>query len=275
MVKNMKLIKGIFSGLLLIFMMTVLVGCNKLGVIQEYKYDDSNYIAGNKAFSSVMNKINIDWIVGNIFITQSNNHEVIIREETDIDIEEKYKMHYYFDGDTLNVKFCGSMTLIDYTYKTKNLYVFLPSEINEIEINDVSADINVNLVSIVELDIDNVSGDITIEDSTLKYLEIDNTSGEIMIFKDTFNMCDISTVSGNMGLSFVALPKDMSIESVSADITLYINDKESMAIEFETVSGKVKSNLEYKKEKDIYIFNSKDKVFEVETVSGDLIVNKK
>ena len=85
LVKNMKLIKGIFSGLLLIFMMTVLVGCNKLGVIQEYKYDDSNYIAGNKAFSSVMNKINIDWIVGNIFITQSNNHEVIIREETDID----------------------------------------------------------------------------------------------------------------------------------------------------------------------------------------------
>ena len=74
----MKAIKSVFPGLLLIFMMTMLVGCNKLGVIQEYKYDDSNYVAGNKAFSSVMNKINIDWIVGNIFIIQSSNHEVLL-----------------------------------------------------------------------------------------------------------------------------------------------------------------------------------------------------
>lgn len=275
LVNNMKILKSIFTGLLLIFVITILVGCNKLGVIQEYNYDDSNYIAGNKAFSSVMNKINIDWIVGNIFITQSSNHEVIIREETDIDIEEKYKMHYYFDGDTLNIKFCGSMTLVDYKYKTKNLYVFLPSEINEIEINNVSADVNVNLVNIVNLDIDNVSGDIIIEDCTLKTLEIGNTSGEVIIFKDTVETFDLSSVSGNIGLSFITLPKDISIETVSADITLYITDKDSMAIEFESISGKVKSNLEYQKENDIYIFKAKDKIFEIETVSGDIIINKK
>ena len=82
--------------ILLLSLLLLLSGCGiKVGV-EIYTYDDSNYSIGNKAFTEQINEITIDWIAGNVFIEKSTNHELIIREETDVNIEDKYKMHYLF-----------------------------------------------------------------------------------------------------------------------------------------------------------------------------------
>ena len=110
---------------ILMFLCVFLTGCSKLSVVQEYVYNDSNYEIGNKAFNDEIETIEIDWIVGNINIIQSTNHELIIREEIDLEIDDKYKMHYKLDETKLDIKFSASTNFLNYNFKTKNLYVFL------------------------------------------------------------------------------------------------------------------------------------------------------
>ena len=121
--------KKIVLFLTLILFIITLSGCQSLNVISEYLYNDKDYEIGNKAYDpSVYNieTIEVDWIVGNVYILQSSNHEIIIREETDIEIEDKFKMHYKLEDNTLDIKFAKSCNLLEYKYKIKNLYIFLP-----------------------------------------------------------------------------------------------------------------------------------------------------
>lgn len=271
--------KKIVLFLTLILFIITLSGCQSLNVISEYLYNDKDYEIGNKAYDpSVYNieTIEVDWIVGNVYILQSSNHEIIIREETDIEIEDKFKMHYKLEDNTLDIKFAKSCNLLEYKYKIKNLYIFLPSQINEITINNVSSDISINYVNIKDLEINNASGDIVIEDATIDELQINNVSGEIIILDDEINSVEIDTTSGDLGMSFLKMPHELDISSTSANITLYILNTDIVSIEFETISGKLESNLQYTKNEDTYVFNGKlDDNYEVETVSGSLVINKK
>lgn len=270
-----KLIFKISFFIVLFIGIITLTGCNKLNVVTSYVYDDTNYSVGNKAFGFSIDTINIDWIAGNVYIIQSSNSEIIIREDVDIEIEDQYRMHYLYEDGVLNVKYTASIKLLEYTFKTKDLYLMLPATANEININNVSSDIHIQMVNINDLDIDNVSGYINIEDTTVNELEIENISGEIILFDNYMNVVDIDTVSGNVGLSFKTLPNDIDVSSTSAIISIYMKETESLGVEFETVSGELRTNLEYTKVDDYYNFNNSILKYEVDTVSGDLKILKK
>lgn len=265
---------------LLIIINMGLLGCSKLNVNQKYIYDDSEYSIGNKAFKEItINEINIDWIVGNVYVEQSSNHELIIRESIDIDIDEKYKMHYLLKDDVLNIKYTSSLPILSYKFKNKDLYVYLPTEIEKININNVSADISINNVNIHTLTINNVSGYINIDSNTINALTIDNVSGEIILINNKVTQCNIASVSGNIGMSYLALPKKMDISLTSATMTLYLNTKDSLKISFSTISGKFISDLDYTTKDNYYLINNSssqiESVYEVDTVSGNLKIRKK
>lgn len=265
---------------LLIIINMGLLGCSKLNVNQKYIYDDSEYSIGNKAFKEItINEINIDWIVGNVYVEQSSNHELIIRESIDIDIDEKYKMHYLLKDDVLNIKYTSSLPILIYKFKNKDLYVYLPTEIEKININNVSADISINNVNIHTLTINNVSGYINIDSNTINALTIDNVSGEIILINNKVTQCNIASVSGNIGMSYLALPKKMDISLTSATMTLYLNTKDSLKISFSTISGKFISDLDYTTKDNYYLINNSssqiESVYEVDTVSGNLKIRKK
>lgn len=253
---------------ILMFLCIFLTGCSKLSVVQEYVYNDSNYEIGNKAFNDEIETIEIDWIVGNINIIQSTNHELIIREEIDLEIDDKYKMHYKLDENKLDIKFSASTNFLNYNFKTKNLYVFLPTVINKVKINNVSADIKINYVNIQNLEIENISGDIEVYNCKISDLEINNISGEMIIFDDEVEIIDIESISGNIGLNLIKLPQKLDIETTSASLTLYINEYDEFSIEFKSISGTLKSNLKYNIEGRVYIFNNGTLKYQVETISG-------
>ena len=217
--------------------------------------------------------------MGNIYVVQSSNHELIIREDVDINAEDKYKMHYCLFGDVLDIKFCGSMDLIDYKYKAKDLYIFLPSALNSIEINNESSDVTIESLEIKYIDIFNGSGDIMLTKVTSDNLTIENKSGEIIILDSKITELDITSMSGNMGLSFENLPNEFEVTTISANIVIYIYNTQKIKLEFETVSGKLETKLDYQKEGNEYVFGpsaiSFVSEFEIETVSGNVKVCKK
>lgn len=273
-------LKLIFSCLIIMLMCT-LTGCSKLLVEREYIYNDSKYSIGNKAFGEItINEINIDWIAGNIYIQESSNHEIIIREDVDTDIDDKYKMHYYLEDDVLDIKYAASNLYLNYTFKTKDLYVYLPQRINIIEINNVSANIDISSVSITKLEIDNVSGDININSSSITKLEIENVSGEVIAMGINNTYCSIESTSGNIGLSFNVLPKSIKVNTASASSTIYIKDYECLVFKFSSVSGRFTSAFEYNEVSgynviDYYHLKEDSCYLEMSTVSGNLKIKKK
>ena len=188
-------------------------------------------------------------------------------------------MHYCLFGDVLDIKFCGSMDLIDYKYKTKDLYIFLPSSLNYIEINNESSDINIENVEIKYIEILNGSGDIMLTKVTSDSVAIENKSGEIIILDTKIKELDITTMSGNVGLSFLELPTELDITTMSAKVVIYISDTQKIKVEFETVSGKLESKLDYQKDGNEYIFGPSAISFvskvEIETISGNVKVCRK
>ena len=271
--------RKIINLIIIIFCVLIITGCSAFHVYDSYVYNDTNYSIGNKVFHSEINTIDVDWRIGNVYVVQSTNHEFIIREEVDINAEDKYKMHYCLFGDVLDIKFCGSMDLIDYKYKTKDLYIFLPSTLNHIEITNGSSDVNIENVEIKYIDIINGSGDIMLTKVTSDNVAIDNKSGEIIILDTKIKELDINTFSGNVGLSFLELPTELEVTTTSAKVVIYISDTQKIKVEFETVSGELESKLDYQKEGNEYIFGPSAISFvskvEIETISGNVKVCRK
>lgn len=265
---------------LLIIINAVLLGCSGLNVNQQYIYDDTEYGIGNKAFGEILiNEIDIDWIVGNIYIEESSNHEIIIRENIDIDIEEQYKMHYLLKDDVLDVKYTSSLQSLNYKFKNKDLYVYLPSEIKNININNVSSDISINNVNINSLTINSVSGYINIDSNVINQLKIDNTSGEIILMNNKVSTCEVNSVSGNIGMSYSLMPTTMNISTTSASLTLYLNLNDCLNVSYTSISGKLSSDVEYIEKDGYFIINSSnvqsDKNYKINTISGNLKIRKK
>ena len=261
----------------IILIMLFISGCSNNVAIDHYQYDDTNYQVGNMTFTESISKINIDWIVGDIIIDKSETEEIIIREDVDVNVDDSLKMHYYLNDGLLDIKFCGNLDKINHTYKTKKLYIYIPSNTiaPNTSINNISADITIQNVYFYDLDIKNISGDIDIQKTEIDLIEIENTSGNIFLFYSSINYIEIESVSGKIGISYENGPVSASINSVSGGVTIYIDEKDITAFEYETVSGDFKTNLEYTKDKNVYIFNEGNEVFEVETVSGYLKVLKK
>lgn len=269
--------KKIISIIFLLTIICFLSACGPGIIIDPYVYDDTNYKIGNMTFTETINMINVDWIVGDIVIQKSETEEIIIREDVDVNIDDSLKMHYYLNEGTLDIKFCGNLQKINYDYKVKKLYIYLPSSSNlkKIDINNISADISIKNVNINSLDIENISGDIDVEKVNINSLDIDNTSGSILLFYSNIDYIEIESVSGTVGISYDKKPTTLSIESVSGGISIYISEKENISFSFETVSGNFKTNIQYIKEKDIYKFNDGTDNFSIETVSGYFKVLKK
>ena len=108
---------------------------------------------------------------------------------------------------------------------------------------------------------------------------IENKSGEIIILDTKIKELDITTMSGNVGLSFLELPTELDITTMSAKVVIYISDTQKIKVEFESVSGKLESKLDYQKDGDEYIFGPSAISFvskaEIETVSGNVKVCRK
>jgi len=261
--------------ILFLLFIFILSGCTSLSVFQYYVYDDSNYNIGNKAYNGEVQTIQIDWIVGNINIIKSTNHEIIINEEVDIEIEDIFKVHSKLENNILDIKFAGSSCKLEHSYKVKNLYVYLPTEINEININNISADIKINFVNIKDLTINNISGDIMIEDTSLNKVNLRNTSGEIIMMNNKINIVEVTSISGNVGLSFVNSPEKIVATTTSANVIIYIASQEQISATFESVLGKFSSNLDYQQEGNLYKFNNGGYLYSISSVSGNFKILKK
>ena len=251
-------------------------GCkNSMNVQTKYVYDDTNYKFGNMTYKENIDTIDIDWVVGDVYIEKNSTESIIVREDMNENTENDYRVHHLVTDNKLSIKFTKSFEYLDYQFLLKKVYIYIPETVLNININCQSSNIEIKDIKTLNININNISGDTNIDNAEIENLKLNNISGELLLFNSIIKNNDINTVSGNIGLSFLELPSNIKIQTTSGTINLYVRNNDSFIIEYESVSGELSSKLAYVKEKTFYNFNNGNICYKIESVSGNLKILEK
>ena len=121
-----------------------------------------NYTSGNFTYQAKdVDKINIDWAVGNVNVKSSDSGELSVSEDKD-DLTNSEKLHWYIEDKTLKIEFSESGFNFKHIFKSnKNLTVEVPSNA-DIEISTGVANINIDKVTMENVKIETGTGNTTL-----------------------------------------------------------------------------------------------------------------
>ena len=289
LIKKLALITTIFAASLFI-----LPACST-NVIRYEKYANADlYTVGSASISaSEVNKIEIDWVNGNVEIEQTSSNTLQVIEEKSAE-SEKERMRYYLDGNVLKVKYCESGLRGDINVQNKNLRVELPAGI-ALDIDCVAASVTIGVMEVKELSLESVSGSVTAERIVCdeaefetvsgkisvgeligKSLSIDSVSGDVSLTRLSVGALEAETVSGNLSFC-VQQALTAEVESTSGNVTFTLGNGLGATVRLETATGKFNTEKKHGKtgsRYDVYGADgaSTECMIEVDVFSGNVYI---
>lgn len=266
--------KRILNLLLLIPIIVLLIGCKKNIVDCSYVYDDSKYGIGNISFEQQVEKISVDWLVGNIIIKPQDSNELIIREEKDTTLNDDYKFRYLLENNQVDVKFTKSFEELNYNFRIKNLYLFLPTTVKELSITSHNSTIKCDGVTLDKLIINGEKSSINIDSSNIQCLNISSKKEDIIIFNDKLKEVRIETESSNIGILVNPELTSLDIKTKAGNVSFYVSNNFDCNVYFKS-DGAFKSKLNFKQDNDNYIFNQGTNSYSITSETGNLSIFEK
>ena len=193
-------------------------------------------------------KLDIDWISGEIEIIRGA--DFTISEEV---IDGKYYPLYWYSQDgIIHIAYVESgLSNSKISGLSKRLTITCPYDLENINIDNVSASIKIDLDDLKKVDIDNISGKVNIKANAIEVTDIDTVSGDINL--TIYDTTDISIID---------------IDSVSGDANIKLDSSRGYDLKHGTVSGKYTTDFT----NSIISLNQFDMY--VDTVSGSLDIKK-
>lgn len=130
----------------------------------------------------------------------------------------------------------------------------------ELEIDSVSANVDVSGVAPAKLSIDSVSGDVAVAGAAPREINVETVSGNVRMTVNS-NDVEVQSVSGNLTLRG-RMAGDVKTETVSGDIDVVVNGESVHELTASTVSG----------DADIRTALASGGEIKLESVSGDLLL---
>lgn len=165
----------------------LMAGChiNHKGDI-KFKYEHpERYQTGDAVISQPVSDIDVSWLEGQIDIVYADHPEVRIYEVLDSTLPDSLRMHWHVDDEgCLDIQFCKSGSYRVEQLKglnyNKHLTIEVPrgTAVDEIDMNLVSANVNIDSVATRELNVDGVFFSVTAYYPTLpEEINIDGVDG--------------------------------------------------------------------------------------------------
>jgi DUF4097 and DUF4098 domain-containing protein YvlB len=248
-------------------------------------------------------KIKIDWVSGNVTLRVGSGSDITLSESSYRTLTESQKMRYSVSSDgTLKINFCDDLDSIfnwfdlDANMPSKSLVVEVPASLagalQDVEIEVVSASVDLSGVYGVETDIDSVSGAINCTDVSVDKLNLGSTSGSIvcentkaqqlnlnnvsgsMRAEGEFAEIDAETVSGSARLSCATVPSKINVDGVSGSITVALPETAAFTARLDTVSGSISCDFPGTLGSDMVVVGDGSANYRFGTVSGSLRIEK-
>lgn len=152
------------------------------------------------------------------------------------------------------------------------------ADVRLLALKSSSGDIDCENVSCESSNIATISGDIACRAQT-GHIEISSTSGDTELFGMNADSA-VQTVSGDITLRFDDMPGALRAKSTSGDIKLFIPENDGFAINYNRVSGDLRSDfnlmtsLNERSGTAVYR-NGSERVYDISTISGDIKIYKR
>lgn len=260
--------------LLLLGVLTIGLGIGtfifRMGSSYTDTYSETQSSSGEVSAAQIRN-LNIEWVNGSITI-QSGGTDVITFSETGIGEQMVWKQA----GDTLMIQFRKSKVPFGLSFdSSKDLVITVPPNwlCNELDINSVSAKIEVSDLTADEIDLENVSGNCTFENCSTNELTVDTVSGNV-IYEGTLYTMNCNSVSANCTLTTGVQPRELSLDSVSGDLILELPEHCGFSASIDSMSGSISSEFGTTASKGHHSHGDGSCRITADTLSGDIIIRK-
>ena len=268
----------------------------KLSDSTQFIYDNEElYEVGNGITNVKVDRVEIDWIYGDIKVAYHSLDNIRITEKSDTDLSDDMVMRYRIVGTTLKIKYCasGSWSFNDIE---KDLTLYLP---NGLILDELNIDTKTDVVTLTELNAVNLtvkggSASVMLDNCNVSNeMTLETVSGNLHVTADKINKLKIETVSGRMNILAESI-EDIEIEttsgktildcgyigtaninSVSGGVELKLPEDSAFTVRYSSVSGKLTSALDYTKEEKAYHINGGGRGYKISTNSGDVSIAKR
>ena len=248
-------------------------------------------------------KIKIDWVAGSINLRVGTSDEIVFSESSYRELSDRQKMRYTVsDSGVLQLHYCENLENIldwfklDANMPAKTLTMEVPAsligQLTNLEIDSVSAGIDLSGVygektqmdtvsgevrcsdvKANEIDISTTSGAIVCENSSAQKLEIDNVSGSIRV-EGEYSRINVDTVSGTTNLSLANNPESIEVDGVSGSVTVALPADASFTARLDTVSGKISCAFPGTIGSDMVVVGGGEASYRFNSVSGGVNIEK-
>lgn len=240
----------------------------------NYKNSSDYSVGAGELDSAGITKLEINWMDGEVNIVSGRDNKILLEEESGL--EEKNQLRYLVSGNTLIIQYAAPRMGLYRLNENKHLTVTLPvsviENLEELEVDAVSAKGFIRGVTAGKCDIDNVSGNYEIIDCNFGKLSFDNVSGHCT-FTGSADELNMDTVSGDLKAEFANIPRKIDGDAVSGEVTLTIPEGAGFTVEYDSVSGDLNCDKPMTKKGGYYICGDGEIQIEVDSVSGDLTIH--
>ena len=268
--------------------------------------EDTNQIVVSEQASvpaANIQKIKIDWVSGSVELRVGSGSDITFSESSFRTLTDRQKMRYSVSSDgTLKINFCDNLDNIfnwfdvDANMPSKSLVVEVPASLastlkdlnidvvsatvdlsgvygEKTEVNSVSGEITCSDVSVNELSLGSTSGALVCENAKAQELNLNNVSGSIRADGE-FGEIDVETVSGSVRLGNATVPSSIDVDGVSGSITVALPETAGFTGKLDSVSGSISCDFPGTLGSDLVVVGDGSANYRFSTVSGSLRIEK-
>lgn len=279
--KTNALIRIIIFSLILVILLGILVAGLGIGAFVtnvDSWVSDVTVIGGNRGSGSVeagqIRNLDIDWVSGSVNIQPGDTDQILFSE--DADLPQGEQMVWKQSGDTLSIQFCATNFSIFSSSRSKDLTVTVPQSWNciDLDISTTSASVNVTGVTAEELELENVSGSCYFSGCSVEELSVNTVSGNVEYYGNLGKSAECSTVSADCTLAPANAPRELSLDSVSGNLILYLPPDCGFTASMDSVSGGISSEFFTNSQNGKHTHGDGYCRIALDSVSGDLAIHK-
>ena len=237
----------------LVAMTFCLAGCMNL----DYSYENADkYTAGDRVIGNKIDKIDVDYVAGDVKIMAAPASAVSVKETANRDLEEEEMVHTWVDGTTLRVKYCASDCGMSIKDLEKELTLAVPKDIrlNGMKLDLAAGDLNADLGKIDEFKLDAAAGN------------LDITAAEVKKF-------DVDAAAGDCEFTFAKTPEDTNIDAAAGNIKIKLPKQCDLTLKIDMAAGDFHYyDIMFTKKGKAYVCGNGSNEMSIDCAAGDITV---
>ena len=224
--------------------------------------------------ASEIRNLNIEWVSGSVTVQPGDTDQIQFSESGNF--SEDQQMVWYQSGDTLTIQFGRTQAFFGiHVNSDKDLVVTVPRGhvFQELEIDSVSARIDVSDQTAEEMDLENVSGTCFYQNCDTRKMTADTVSGNVT-YTGRLEVLKCNTVSADCTLKAVNEPQSLTLDGVSGNLILELPADCGFTADMDSLSGTISSDFETTVSKHRHSHGEGNCQISASTTSGCIFIRK-